>query len=327
MKLSVRTVAALFVAAASAAGALLAVPACSLLVPTNELQCSTSDDCRARGPSFASAVCVANVCQSGSTDAGVASEGGAAWDCLGQPPAPGASPASQVDVQVLFYDAFGSYQFGGTVDAGSDLNVLGYSPQSGVTVSACAPLDPICMTPTAGPVMTDDGGIASLTVPGDFVGFYELSQPGAVPSLFYPAARLLATDQPMTTFPTSMTSEADYMALQASLGIPANSNTDAGPGLLSVTQFDCNDRHAAGVVFTSSPAPEETLYLTASMIPIMTDAGSSSEGAGVLVNVPSGSATVTSALAGPNGRMLSTATVLVRPGTITLVYLRPRTHR
>jgi hypothetical protein len=309
-----RAVVAVVCVGAAGAGAFVAFPACSVLVPSNEAQCATSDDCHARGPAFASAICVANVCQASS---------GGPWDCLDQPSAAGVDPASQVDVEILTYDAFGSYTFGGTVDGGNDLSLVDYTPQTGVTVAACSPIDPSCANPLAGPVTNDDAGVASLSVPGNFTGFYALERSGSLPGLFYPGTRLIAGGP--TSFPTSMTSTANFMLLQASLGIAANGNTDAGPGLVSLTQFDCNDRHAAGVVFATSPSAERILYIH-NMLPTASDGGTAVEGAGVLINVPAGTVSVTSSLAGPNGRVLSTTSVLVRSGHITLVELRPRTH-
>jgi hypothetical protein len=102
---------------------------------------------------------------------------------------------------------------------------------------------------------------------------------------------------------------------------------DAGPGLLSITQFDCNDHHAAGVQFTTTPAPQVTLY-TVAKLPVESATQTSDEGAAVLVNVPSGTVSITSMLApGPGqdaGRALSSFDVVVRHGSITLVELRPR---
>jgi hypothetical protein len=308
-----RAVVAVVCVGAAGAGAFVAFPACSVLVPSDEVQCATSDDCHARGPAFASAICVANVCQAS----------GGPWDCLDQPSAAGVDPAAQVDVQILLYNAFGSYTFGGTIDGGNDLTLVDYGPQTGVSVAACSPIDPSCANPLAGPVTNDDAGVASLSVPGNFTGFYALEQSGSLPGLFYPGTRLLAGGP--TSFPTSMVSTANFTLLQTSLGIPANGDTDAGPGLVSLTQFDCNDRHAAGVVFTSSPTAQRTLYVR-NMLPIASDSGTAAAGGGILVDVPAGTATITSSLAGPNGRVLSTTSVLVRSGHITLVELRPRTH-
>jgi hypothetical protein len=324
MKVFVRTGAAVVVVAATATAGLLAFPACSLFVPTNEVQCATSDDCHARGPAFASAVCVANVCQAAG-DGGIAGDGAPdPWACLDQPSAPGADPSSQVNVRVLLYDVFSPFTFAGALDGGTDLTLLEYTPQVGVSASACVTLDSDCTHPVAGPTLSDDAGIASLDVPGGFVGFYSLQRSDSVPAYFYPGTRLLA-GAPTVSFPTSVTASANYLSLQAALGIPANSDTDAGPGLLSITQFDCNDRHAGGVTFASNPPGAETLYLE-NTFPSSTAKSTDIEGAAIMVNVPAGSATVTSTLVGQNNRVLMTQNVQVRSGSITLVELRPRTH-
>ena len=61
--------------------------ACTLLLDDSQVQCASTADCRARGPAFANAVCVASVCQQG--DAGAASDAGSGpWDCLEGPPIP-----------------------------------------------------------------------------------------------------------------------------------------------------------------------------------------------------------------------------------------------
>ena len=320
MRFTPRSVLVLAAVAVTLAASLFA---CTLLVPASGVQCANDDDCQARGPQFAGAVCVANVCLPG--DAGV--DDTTPWGCLNTSPAP-SDPNQQVDVQIIVYDAFQPYTLGGDTDGGTDLELVAYVPQTGLTVLACTPLDPNCQNPVGPPATTDDAGVASLTLPGGFTGFYRLEGDGFVPSYFYPTARLLA-GQPKVSFPTSITSEANYSALQAVFGTVANGDQDAGPGLIAVTQFDCHDRHAAGVAFTSSPAPAQTLYLASGGIPspgaMQTLAG---EGAGVLLNVPSGGATITATLlggidAGP-GQVVSTSNVVVHPGSITLVYLRPR---
>lgn len=118
------------------------------------------------------------------------------------------------------------------------------------------------------------------------------------------------------------------MSLQLLLGVSQNTDTDGGTGLLSVTQFDCFDRHVAGVSFAASPPGEAELY-TYNHLPASGQTVTSSEGAGVFVNVPAGGVNVTSTLPpGPTNdggtRALQSVTVVVRHGSITLVELRPR---
>jgi hypothetical protein len=310
----------LAMAAAAVAG--VTMGACSLLVSSDEVQCATSDDCVARGPTFTSATCVANVCRVAG-DAGTSVEPDASdpWGCLDENPSP-SSMAAEVDVQIVLYNGFDSFTFGGSRDGGTDLTLLAYTPQPGVTVAACGALDPACASPVSGPTTSDDAGVARLMVPGAFTGFYSLAQDGSVPSFFYPGNRLLA-GEPSVSFPTSETTETSFTELQAAFNIDVNQDVDAGPGTVSLTQYDCNDRHASGVAFTVAPAPAHTLYL-ANGLPSTTATQTSPDGVGVLVNVPAGGASITSTLVGQNNRVLGTANVLVRSGSLTLVYLRPR---
>jgi hypothetical protein len=300
-----------------------ALLACSLLVPADEAQCATADDCHARGPSFANAVCVANVCRVAS-DAGAPHEAGAndPWACLDGTPLP-SDPTGDVDVQVLLYNALGGVTFGGTVDGGNDLTLVSYVPEVGVSATACSSLDPDCASPIAGPTSSDDGGIALLRVPGSFSGFYALSRPDSVPSLFFPGRLLVG--EPGVTFPTSLTSTANFSALQSTLGITANRDADAGPGLVAVTQYDCNDRRAGGVAFAATPPSTRTLYLE-NGFPSTSATKTAPDGSGLLVDVPSGSVSIASTLVAQGNRPLDQLNVLVRSGAITLVKLRPRTR-
>jgi hypothetical protein len=298
-----------------------AVLACTLLVPSDEVQCATASDCRARGPAFATAVCVASVCQVGG-DAGASPEAGAndPWACLDRATLE-SDPAAAVDVQIITYNALSPVTFGGSLDGGNDLTLVAYAPEIGVTVVACSSLDPVCASPIAGPTLTDDAGVARLVVAGSFNGFYSLTRSDSVPSLFYPGR--LVEGESSIGFPTSLVSRTSYTALQGSLGIASNLDTDAGPGLVAVTQYDCNERRASGAVFTATPVAARTLYV-ANGLPSNSATQTSSDGSGLLVDVPAGSVSIASTLAGPNARPLVDVNVLVRSGSITLVKLRPR---
>jgi hypothetical protein len=299
-----------------AAGTVLA---CSLLVPADETQCATADDCHARGPAFAKAVCAAGFCQLPGDAGASQADANDPWGCLDDTPTP-SDPTEEVTVKVILFNAFQPFTLGGS-RGGSDLTLLSYTPQPGVTVAACSPLDTVCASPVSGPTSSDDAGIAALRVPGSFGGFYALSQPGSVPTLFY-AGRLL--DGELTvTYPTSETSSASYSELESAVGISANQDVNAGPGAVSITQLDCNDRRAAGAAFTSSPPPTVTSYLQ-DFFPSTTAKMTSSDGSGVLVDVPAGSVSITSTLVNQKNRLINAANVAVRPGSLTLVNFRPR---
>jgi hypothetical protein len=302
-------------AAAVAVGVTLAAAACTLLVSSDEVQCATSADCLARGPAFANAACVANVCRVAG-DAGVSGP----WSCLDEATL-ASDPAAAVDVQIITYNALAPVTFGGSLDGGNDLTLVSYTPQTGVTVAACSPLDSVCSSPTAGPVPSDDAGVARLVVPGSFGGFYSLTRSDSVPSLLYPGR--LVEGESNVGLPTSLVSRSSYTALQQTLGIASNLDTDAGPGLVAVTQYDCNEVRAAGAVFAATPVAARTLY-GANGLPSTSATQTSSDGSGLLIDVPAGSVSIASSLAGPNGRPLVDVNVLVRSGSITLVKLRPR---
>jgi hypothetical protein len=295
--------------------------ACTVLVPANEVQCTTSADCSARGPAFANAVCVANVCRAQGPNPGDAGMGtfDERWGCLAQGAAP-SDPTQQVEVQVTVYDAFQPYSFGGSTDGGTDLQLLSYVPQTGATIAACNPLDPTCVVPEVPAQTNDDAGAVTMTLPGSFTGFYVVEKPDYVTSIFYPAARLLA-GEPHVGYPVSMVSQANYSLLQQAFGVTANSDTDAGPGLLTVVQYDCHDRRVPGVVVTTNPPGEATVY-TNNNIPEKGRTETSGEGLAAILNVPAGSVTVAATLA--DGGVVSTANIAVRSGRFTLVYLRPR---
>ena len=157
---------------------------------------------------------------------------------------------------------------------------------------------------------------------GAFDGFYTLTRSDSVSSLFFPG-RLLE-GEPNVTFPTSLTSTASYSNLQAVTGIAANQDTDGGPGLVAVTQYDCNDLRASGVTFAVNPAAARIVYVAANGLPNTSALATAANGAGLLVNAPAGDVTITSSLAAPGNRVLDTESVLVRSGGITLVKLRPR---
>jgi AraC-like DNA-binding protein len=50
--------------------------------------------------------------------------------------------------------------------------------------------------------------------------------------------------------------------LESAFDITANNQTDAGPGSALTVQYDCNDRFAADVSFTTNPPGSLTLYFT-----------------------------------------------------------------
>jgi hypothetical protein len=317
-----------WVAACVAFAGTASVIACTLLVPYDQLQCSTAADCSARGPAFANSVCVANVCTTRNVgDAGDAGEAGATgpWACLSQPSAP-TDPNRQVDVKLVTFDSLHPFTTGGNADGGDDLTLVSYTPLAGVAVAACTPDDPSCTAAQTSVVNTDDSGVAALKVPGNFNGFYYLTKTDFMPELLFPSAHLLASDRSVH-YPATILSNTNIAALSSSFGIMSQgAGTDAGPGgILLVTQFDCNDRHAANVAITTSPAGSTVLYTTGG-IPSKALTATSADGEAAILGMPTGTATVTATLQGKTPQVVTTADVIMREGTMTWVFLRPRTR-
>lgn len=317
-----------WVAAGVAVAGITSLIACTLLVPYDQLQCSTAADCTARGPTFANAECVANVCTARpiTMDAGATGP----WACLSQPAAP-ADPSAEVSIQLVAFDSLHPYSLKGGMDGGDDLTLASYTPLPGVTVLACAPDDPGCVAPQP-LVMTNDGGVGTLQVPGNFNGFYYLTKPDYMSEILFPATRLIASDKNIH-YPVTVLSNADIMSLSSAFGINSGAGTDdggadggGGVALLLVTQFDCNDRHGANVSITTTPVAAGMTLYTTNGFPGKGLTATSADGEAAILGMPPGTATVTATLQGKTPQVVAKTDVIIRAGTMTWVFLRPRTH-
>ncbi len=227
------------------------------------------------------------------------------------------SGTASIDVQFwVLYDAVSAVVYGGAVDGGTDLDILDYAPQPGVSVLACGPLDPTCcVNPARGPRDDRRRGPRDARGPRGLHGL-----------LFAPARRFGARAllprraapgrERSVHFPTSMTGNENFAELQSALGIPANTDTGCRPrrrvGHAVRLQRSARQRSHT---FASRPlAAEQTIYLQ-NNFPSRSAKQTAPEGSGVLVNVPSGSVGITSNLATQSNRPLGTANVVVRPGS------------
>jgi hypothetical protein len=297
-----------------------AAAACTLLVRVDEEQCTSSADCTARGPAFAGAVCVDNVCVPAAGDGGAEAAPGGPWGCLDTPPLQ-SDPHELVDVELVAFDVFRPYTLGGTVDGGNDLMLVQGIPEVGVSIVACGPLDPLCASPVAGPAITDDGGITHLSILGDFTGFYLLSRSDSYPTLFY-AGRLLA-GEPQVTYPTGTLQDTAAAGLGSLLGINVNNDPDAGLGHVFFDVFDCTERHASGISFALPATDAGTQFYLQNAFPNTKQTQTDTSGAGGWLNVPAGNLEVTTTIAASN-RLIDTRNIIVRSAAATIVFVRPR---
>jgi hypothetical protein len=301
-----------------------AVLACTALVSFDEVQCTDALDCQARGGAFSGAACVRGVCvppEAGPGGAGA--DGGGAWDCLSQDRAdPDLSP--QVSVQIVAFDPLQPYTLGSTVDGGSDLWVAGYTPVSGMKIQPCGALDPLCSSPIAAASITDDAGIAQVTVPGSFAGLYQMTRPDVLPLLLYPG-RFIAGDT-RVTYAQGVIDQTEVVGVGAAAGVTANTDPDAGLGHLFVSALDCNDRRASGVSFSLGDIEAGVRTYLVNGLPNLTATQTAADGVGGFVNVPEGSVIVSAALASQGQQALGSLNVYVKAATVTLVLVRARTR-
>jgi len=292
-------------------GAALAAVGCSLVLTTQNEQCTADGDCAARGPAFAGTVCESRVCVSKpAVDAGsdAAADADAAidpiWGCLGTvvfPPA--AKP--KVKISIPFYE------------------LISKQPVTDILVRPCARLDVSCANPLTAPVAPDSKGVVTLDVDANFDGYAEIlptfadsGLPNYVPSLAFfspPPADDTVFAPLLLLTPASLTT----------LAATAGNAIDPKLGAVFFVAQDCAGKAAAGVAVTTdrTEATTKGFYLIKGL-PSETASATDSAGYGGFINLPTGYVRV-NATVHDTGKAIGGTSVLVRPSTITYVYLVP----
>jgi hypothetical protein len=197
----------------------------------------------------------------------------------------------------------------------------------------CELRDPMCLGALTAST-TDDAGTVRFDLAGDFTGFFDLRRDDLVPTTLYPGS-LLPGD---TTcgLPSFGITPSDLSALARTITPePIVLAADGGAGHALVTIYDCADHQAPGVsVAYSTTGPQTVPFYFKGGLP--TTAADQTDGYGLAgaINVPQGPLTVTASLTGdggaptmtPPGTALGTTTFDVRPGAITLAWIRVRSH-
>jgi hypothetical protein len=245
------------------------------------------------------------------------------WGCL-QLPAETLDPSLKVTVTLQVFDALQTATALGSVDGGSDLTTVSAAWLSGVSVRSCSLLDPTCGQGSA-PVVTDDAGQATFHLTGDFSGYFELTRSDLVPWSLYP--QNLLAGQTSTDLPAFGLSPAGFQFIaRAITSTPLSLDTDGGLGHAFVQIFDCQDHQASGVQLTYSGLGAETvIFYMKNGVPSTSATRTDSFGIGGVLNVPTGSLTVSGSLAA-GLQSIGTADVVIRPGTVTLAFIRVRSH-
>jgi hypothetical protein len=312
----------------------VALAACSLLLPLGAQQCSVDSDCTSRGGAFAGTVCASNVCvlpkagvEGGPGDGGAADAADEAaeagpWDCLDQP-GQVLDLNATVGITFIMFDALKPIDAppGGNGFSGA----TSYTPVSGVSLQACDILDPQCTKPITPLVTSNDAGVANVTLAQNFAGFFQFWGAGSLPSTVYPG-HLLA-DASTETMTLAVLGGSETQLLAAALGVPMQTNPDAGVGSAFFQAYDCFDRAAPGVSYTLpiDGGPETVQWYSNNQLPSTTATQTDSQGVGGVLNVPAGALAATATLAGTN-RQLGTTNAIIYPGGLTYVWFRVRTH-
>jgi hypothetical protein len=266
--------------------------------------------------------------------ADAAEEPAGPWDCVGDPNQ--TFPAgAMTNVHLITTNSLMPILTAQTVDGGSALDPVQYTPLVGEQVRACPELyDGKCMGGTPY-VTSDEGGVAPFTLPNSFAGYYQFNDPSLFTTAFYPS-QMLAGDKEVTMAATLLPLTATQELGAILNGITLSYDTDGGLGHVLLSIYDCHDHSAPGVVFIpSATAPQNSQYPTlifytegsgvGSELPTTSATATDNSGTGGLLNVPKGVFTVTAKLAS-NGQKLGLINMLVQPGVASSGILRVRTH-
>jgi hypothetical protein len=275
------------IAAPAALAASLALLGCSLLLTTQEDQCTRDADCQALGSAFAGTVCVDKTCQK------PAPPPDPTWGCIGHVAAP--EGGAMVSLTVVLDD------------------LITMNPAQGVTASLCSKYDPPCNMPLEKGLAPDAMGRITVTIASDFEGYLQVEGGMYRPTLVF--LDQVATPKNEQVLLVSPGAES-VLAAQAQVPI------DMDAGLVLVRTANCQSEPQAGVSVTISPSDAETRFyvIDNGLSPSATQTDTS--GNCGFVNVDPGTPTLTATL-GPSGKEMGKLTTLIRGGAVTFQILRP----
>jgi len=263
-----------------ALSALFGALGCSVLVDSGRVQCSTTDDCRARGGEFEGSVCVDSICQADPK-----------WDCVGKPrpPAAGAGPfAAPFTIQHLVSQA----------------------PLKDIKARLCRKLDVECTDAIGEEAVTDSQGKVTLMAPAGFDGYARFESAATSNLLFFfnpPVSRDLPDTQLSIGGPEIIT----LLALQAKV------TQTADRGVILIGARDCAGDIAPGVTLSATVRDDvATPFYSEQGLPSGTATQTDSAGYGGLLNAGPGSITFTGIVAA-TGFEFGHVTVLAQAQSLT----------
>lgn len=305
---------------ASAHAALLVVAsasllaACSLVLDSNEEQCATDADCKARGKGFEKTTCSSvNTCTTRKkADAGASDP---RFACAGKPLA---SPDGDREVQLeIRYTDFST----------------GNTP-SGLAVRLCATTDPTCAnarTSLEGQAATVDGGGAGYVSPNadgvvkgaveyGFEGFLEVASGTYAPTYRYTSPPVR---DDVTQFDQILLRPAEIEFFADLIADTKGAYERNRHALVFVLAQDCQRQALAGVRFTVDVEDDAMVpFYVVNTSPTTSVDRTDALGRAGFLNVPEGIVTFTAETADTAQRIGSTS-IFVRAGAVTTVAVLP----
>lgn len=249
-----------------------------------EQQCSSDAECAQRGPEYEGGRCLASTCRPNPR-----------WRCEREPPPDGAAMRT---LSVLVRDS------------------LSLDALTGVRALACHKLDLQCAAPIAEATTNAQGDIV-ITVPGDFAGYLQVQHPRYFPAMYFLPAAYPANGrlQPFPLLPSGVI--GDVLALALGSGL------DARRGHMMLIAEDCSGEALPAMAFKSPQQDMSTVQFYVQDLLPSTEAKQTAEaGNGGYLNFPPGTAMI-SVTGVANNLRLATVSVVVRPGFISVAYIRP----
>jgi hypothetical protein len=263
----------------------LMVCSCSFMVDPDRVQCSRKEDCEQRGEDFSKSKCVDFFCRKEEP-----------WDCLGKVKWPD-STSGTVNVVLNLAD------------------LVKGQPVSGLSAQVCNKLDTTCASPLVTDLVSDSSGRLTFSIQSGFDGYLESTAGGIMPFLyfFYPP---VTSDRDVAWVPIL---QAAQLATFATM---AGGNVMPDRGHLLARAYDCFEKYAEGVSFSSPEGDSSTTpFYMIKGIPSTKHSETDSSGNGGLLNLPPGTATLTGQL--KDGRTMGMLSAMTKPGRMTLTALVP----
>jgi hypothetical protein len=242
------------------------------------------DDCKSRGVEYVGGRCLAMQCRPNPR-----------WRCEAPPPAP---VSGTKQLKLLVRDS------------------LSIDPLPGIHAQICPKLDLTCTSPIGeGTTLAD--GYMTITVPANFAGYLKVEDPNFMPAMYFLPAVFPAEGelQPFPLIKAGLIIDALAFALGAGI--------DAKRGHMMLIAEDCMGAPLPGVRFSSPQRDASTVqFYVRDLLPSTSAMETAEIGNGGYLNFPAGTA-VLNLKKVDDGLNLTTVSVVVRAGFISVAYIRP----